>query len=387
MRNEEVLSLLARGLEAAANEHTVSTLGDRRSYLGMSDLARGLSCPRGAIASKLAPDDTGMTLGNLLQLRRGHWLEYGIEEALSALNTRYISQLEISIQHQGVPVKAHLDLVLPDESSQSVTVLELKSIGHLRDQVYGSHEAQLYGQLGLLHRFWNQPIFSVARKFEKTPSEPACSESCSFPELAHRQLKIQLAKDVDSISIQGYVLTASPKAAKAFGPYSPNGAALDGLLKTGQELWQRLTVIKSGRASLSEAPYQRSFDPLCDWCRHNQDCPKFDGPDHFDLEPELTALAELKRRRTDCDAEIKEREAQLKAIADLMGLTGKWINTANYRFKVSSQTGRMTVDPNVLKANLHQLKQIDRDQLTAAWDSAQKLGKPFDRLHLSPINH
>jgi len=171
MKNEEVLSFPARGLEAAANEHTVSTLGDRRTYLGMSDLAYGLSCPRAILASRLTPENAGLPLEKMLQFRRGHWLEYGIEAPLTALKTKYISRLEISIQHQGVPVKAHLDLVLPDESSKSVTVLELKSIGHLRDQVYGSHEAQLYGQLGLLHRFWNQPVFSVARKFGKVPTE------------------------------------------------------------------------------------------------------------------------------------------------------------------------------------------------------------------------
>ena len=255
MKSEEVLSLLAKGLEAAANEHTVSTLGDRQTYLGMSDLARGLSCPRAVVAGKLTPDNSGITLNKLLQLRRGHWLEFGVEEALSALKAKYISQLEISIQHQGVPIKAHLDLVLPDESSQSVTVLELKSVGHLRDQVYGSHEAQLYGQLGLLSRYWSSDVFSVSRQFEKRAAKPVSSNSCSFPELARRHLGIQLAEDVDLISIQGFVLTVSTNGARAFGPYMPNSVVLSGLLEAGAELWQRLDAVKSGRGTLDGDTY------------------------------------------------------------------------------------------------------------------------------------
>ena len=387
MKSEEVLSLLARGLEAAANKHTVSTLGDRQTYLGMSDLARGLSCPRAVVADKLAPDNPGTTLDRLLPLRRGHWLEYGVEEALSALNTKYISQLEISIQHQDVPIKAHLDLVLLDEVSQSVTVLELKSAGHLRDQVYGSHEAQLYGQLGLLSRYWNDDAFSIDRQLGNGVSKPVSSDSCSFPELVRRQLGIQLAEDIDLISIQGFVLTVSPKSAKAFGPYLPNSAVLSGLLEAGVELCQKLTEIKAGRAMLDEIAFQKSFDPLCGWCRHNHNCPKFDGPDQLDLEPELAALADLKKRRSYFDAEIKEREEQLKAIADLMGLSGQWINTPNYRFKVANQAGRVTLDQNLLKANLSHLKRIDQAQMLAALESAQKPGKPFERFYLSPINH
>ena len=387
MKNEDVLSLLAKGLEAAANEHTASSLGDRRTYLGMSDLSRGLSCPRTIVADKLRSDNSDLNLEKLLQLRRGHWLEYGVEEALSALNIKFTSQLEISIQHQGVPIKAHLDLVLPDESSQSITVLELKSVGHLRNQVHGFHEAQLYGQLGLLSQFWNNPVFSAGRQFANGSAKPAYSKSYSFPELVRRQLGIRLSEDISSISVQGFVLTVSPKSAKAFGPYIPNGKVLKTLLETGQELWRQMEDIKCGRADLNSVAFQQGFAPLCDWCLHNHGCPKFGGADQVDLEPELAALAAIKEHRKAIDQEIKERERQLKSIADLMGLSGQWINSANYRFKVASQAGRVTLDQNALKVNLSQLTRVDRDQLLAAVEAAQKPGHPFERFHLSPINH
>ncbi|MCL2029890.1 MAG: hypothetical protein FWG97_05710, partial [Deltaproteobacteria bacterium] len=59
---------------------------------------------------------------------RGHWLENGIEEAFMAAKRKFISQLRISLDHESVPVKGHLDLVLPGEDNQSLIVLELKSV-------------------------------------------------------------------------------------------------------------------------------------------------------------------------------------------------------------------------------------------------------------------
>jgi hypothetical protein len=47
-----------------------------------------------------------------MQLRRSHWLENGLEEALKAAGCNFISQLETSIVHQGVPIKTHLILYL-----------------------------------------------------------------------------------------------------------------------------------------------------------------------------------------------------------------------------------------------------------------------------------
>ena len=111
MKTEEILSLLALGLEATGREHTATTLGDRSQYLGLSDLARALSCPRAVVAAKMGLAQPGHSLETLIQFQRGHWLEYGIEKALTAVGQKFISQLEISIEHQGVPIKGHLGAV------------------------------------------------------------------------------------------------------------------------------------------------------------------------------------------------------------------------------------------------------------------------------------
>jgi len=385
MKSNEILSLLASGLEAAAQAHTASTLGDRRSYLGMSDLARGLSCPRAVLAQKLNGELTGQSLEKLLTLRRGHWLEYGIEEALTAAGQKFISQLEISIEHQGVPIKAHLDLVLLDEAARSVTVIELKSVGRLRDHVYGTHEAQLYGQLGLLCRYWSQAVFAT-NVFVKDVSQPVDSEYCSLPELAFRQIGIELPEDVSSVSIRGFVLTVAPQAAEAFGPYEPNEEVLNVLLKTGVSLWNHLEEVRSGRADLNQVAHQQGFDPLCDCCGHNRDCLKFQGDEHPDLEPELAALSSLKKQRGRLDEDIKEREEQLKAIASLIAQPGRWINADRHRFKVTRQEGRVTLDQNLLKAGLRQAGGLAKTELASLLASAQKISRPFERLQVSPIN-
>lgn len=385
MKAQELLSLLASGLEAAAHGHTVSALGDRQSYLGMSDLARGLACPRAVVARKLNGETTSPALETLLQLRRGHWLEYGVEEALTVIGQKFISQLEISIEHQGVPIKAHLDLIIFDEAAKAVTVIELKSVGRLRDHVYGSHEAQLYGQLGLLHRYWDQAAFA-SNVFVKGLSLPGDSEYRSFPKLVSRQFGIQLPKDADSVSIHGFILTVAPQSAKAFGPYVPNDEVLNVLFQTSIGLWNHMEEIRSGRTGLSQVAHQQGFDPLCDWCGHNRDCPKFQGDSHPALEPELSALADLKVARSRLEEEIKEREEQLKAIATVMGKSGQWINGGHHRFKVSKMAGRATIDQHLLKSSLGQLKKVDENQLDSLLASVQKTGRPFERLQVSRIN-
>ncbi len=296
---EKILSLLAEGLKAAGERHTVLNLGDRGRYLGVSDLALGLACPRAIVATKLGGEQAAPSLETLLKLRRGHWLEYGVEEALGAAGRKYISQLRVSLRHGNVPVKAHLDLVLPDEDGRGLTVLELKSAARLRNEVYPNHEAQLYGQLGLLRVLWDRPAFSVGDH----------SASYSFPELAKRHLGISLPNSSGSVSIRGFVLTVSPQAAKAFGPYEPNDAVLTAMLRRGSVIWHHLAAIRSGQAALDDVAYCTGFQPICTYCNHNRDCPKFQGDSHPELEQELATLADLKASRSDLEAEIKEREA------------------------------------------------------------------------------
>jgi hypothetical protein len=374
---QDILSLLESGLKANSLGQAERTLGDRQTYLGMSDLAQGLSCPRAVLAKKLSPEDPSLNLKKLIQLERGHWLEYGIEKALKSVNQNLLSQLEISVVYKNAPVKAHLDLVLVDPSGPNVTVLELKSLAAIKDCVYESHEAQLLGQIGLLSEFWNEPVFSLE----------GFKNHLSFSELAVHSLGIKLpTNDPGNISITGYVLCVSHKDVRAFGPYKSNSETLTGLLETGYYIWQTLSKISSNQISLNDVQYQTSFLPLCDYCLFNRNCPKFSGDSLPELAPELSSLANLKAQKSMLEDEISERESQLKAIASLMGKTGQWISSDNYRFKVAEQKGRISLDQGLLKSNLKDIGGIDEETVLNVWSLSQKEGRSFERFYLSPVN-
>jgi hypothetical protein len=42
--DDEILSMLEKGLKAFSVNQTMASLGNRQAYLGMSDLVHGLTC-------------------------------------------------------------------------------------------------------------------------------------------------------------------------------------------------------------------------------------------------------------------------------------------------------------------------------------------------------
>ena len=137
------------------------TWATARNTVGLSDIGRALECPRAALANKALPRPRP-DISKLLTLQRGHWLEHGIYQALAAQNLRILPQLELSIIHNHVPIKAHMDFVLVWEQPRpAIRILELKSTEHMPDTLYTSYEVQLYGQAGLLAQHWNAPVFSL----------------------------------------------------------------------------------------------------------------------------------------------------------------------------------------------------------------------------------
>jgi len=170
-----LLAQVTRGLLRHGAHHTAQHLGDRSTYVGLSDVGRAITCLRAAVASKLGRgdvptgDDIGRwlrdgdaqpittALGRQLVLQRGHWLEAGVETALRANGVNLIPQLEISVVENGVPLRAHLDFVLVGGGPRpALRVLELKSTAHLPKTLYSAYEVQLYGQIGLLQAQWNR---------------------------------------------------------------------------------------------------------------------------------------------------------------------------------------------------------------------------------------
>ena len=98
-RSEALLDLIRRGLVISGEHQTRAMLGERLSYVGMSDIGQFIQCPRVSIIHRLSLKKADENLSRTLTLQRGHWFEDGIAKALSALNLPVIRQLEIAVDN------------------------------------------------------------------------------------------------------------------------------------------------------------------------------------------------------------------------------------------------------------------------------------------------
>ena len=382
-RTEGLRALIRQGLQAVAHKDTLAHLGDRSSYVGMSDIGQHGECPRAALARKVLP--TTNSLERLLTLQRGHWFESGVGQALTSLGLHILPQLEINWQHQGVPIKAHLDFVLVwGAPVNAIRILEVKSTDKLPASPHDSHLLQLHGQIGLLAQAWDKPVFSL-----RAEDGTLLHEKMTFPQLCRAQLGLQLPKQAEKLSIEAWLLCLSMKDVTTFGPYTFNQAMLDTALDHAVQLWGDLTAHRAGNLSLSQVTCAQGFYPICSYCEYNGDCPKFPQGVHMpQWEPALEKLAALKEQRTALDSEIKEMETVLKLVHRQAG-TRDWVDTGNYRFRMSVTAGRTTLDKDALREELTEifhaehLGDIDVNALLAR---CERTGSPFEKLSISPIN-
>ena len=382
-RTEGLRALIRQGLQAVAHKDTLAHLGDRSTYIGMSDIGQHWECPRAALARKVLP--TTNSLERLLTLQRGHWFESGVGQALTSLGLHILPQLEINWQHQGVPIKAHLDFVLVwGAPVNAIRILEVKSTDKLPASPHDSHLLQLHGQIGLLAQAWDKPVFSL-----RAEDGTLLHEKMTFPQLCRAQLGLQLPKQAEKLSIEAWLLCLSMKDVTTFGPYTFNQAMLDTALDHAVQLWGDLTAHRAGNLSLSQVTCAQGFYPICSYCEYNGDCPKFPQGVHMpQWEPALEKLAALKEQRTALDNEIKEMETVLKLVHRQSG-TRDWVDTGNYRFRMSVAAGRSTLNREALHEELtaifrfEGLGNIDVDALLAR---CERVGSPFEKLSISPIN-
>lgn len=382
-RTEGLRALIRQGLQAVSTQSTAAHLGDRSTYVGMSDIGQHWECPRAALARKVLP--TTNSLERLLTLQRGHWFESGVGQALASLGLHVLPQLEINWQHQGVPIKAHLDFVLVwGAPVNAIRILEVKSTDKLPDTPHDSHLLQLHGQIGLLTKAWNNSVFSL-----RAEDGTLLHEKMTFPQLCRARLGLQVPTTADKTSLEAWLLCLSMKEVKAFGPYGFNQAMLDTALDHAVQLWGDLTAHRAGNLSLSQLTCAQGFYPICPYCEYNGDCPKFpQGVQMPQWEPALEKLAALKEQRTALDNEIKEMEAVLKLV-HRQASTRDWVDTGKYRFRMSVAAGRSTLNREALHEELaaifrfEGLGDIDVDALLAR---CERMGAPYEKLSISAIN-
>jgi len=382
-RTEGLRALIRQGLQVVSQQSTAAHLGDRSAYVGMSDIGQHWECPRAALARKVLLGAN--SLERLLTLQRGHWFESGVGQALASLGLHVLPQLEINWQHQGVPIKAHLDFVLVwGAPVNAIRILEVKSTDKLPASPHDSHLLQLHGQIGLLAQAWDKPVFSF-----RAEDGTLLHEKMTFPQLCRAQLGLQLPKQAEKLNMEAWLLCLSMKEVKASGPYGFNQAMLDTALDHAVQLWGDLTAHRAGNLSLSQVTCAQGFYPICSYCEYNGDCPKFpQGVQMPQWEPALEKLAALKEQRTALDNEIKEMETVLKLVHRQSG-TRDWVDTGKYRFRMSVAAGRSTLDREALHEELTDifrfegLGDIDVDALLAR---CERTGAPSERVWVSPVN-
>ena len=375
---EGLSEILRCGLERSAEQRTAIQFGDRSQYVGLSDIAKMLDCPRAAMAGKLyIPEyrSTGEALNHQIIFHRGHWFETGVHQALVGYGLSPLFQLEIEIVYGDVPIKAHLDFTLvTDQPQPTVRILEVKSTARLPTTLSESYLMQIGAQTALLKAYWNHPVFSIIQETGEVLYHR------TLPEICKELLDVSLPDDASACDIQGWVLCLSMCDAKAFGPFLPEDTDVARCLDMASEFWETMNDLKENRLDLNAIRTAQGLAALCPSCFWSKDCPRFKGSSHPEWEDTLAQLIDLKTQKKSLEGDIDELEIRLKVAYQLSHtVRGEWINTGNHTFRVIPQNGRVTLDRKRLAEELKTLLGEQAAQTLMA--KCEKQGDPFERLY------
>ena len=375
---EGLLEILRYGLERDGERRTAVQLGDRSQYVGLSDIAKMLDCPRVALAAKLYPPEhrnTAEALNHQITFQRGHWFETGVHQALIGYGLSLLSQLEIEIVYGDVLLKAHLDFTLvTDQPHPVVRILEVKSTAKLPTTLSESYLMQIGAQTALLKAYWNHPVFNIIQETGEVLYHR------TLPEICKELLGVSLSDDASACDIQGWVLCLSMCDAKAFGPFLPEDADIARCLDMASEFWETMNDLKENRLNLNAIRTAQGLDALCPSCFWRKDCPHFWGSSHPEWEDALVQLIKLKTQKKSFEADIDELESRLKVAYQLSHtVRGEWINTGKHTFRVIPQNGRVTLDRKRLNEELETL--LGEQDARTLLARCEKQGDPFERLY------
>ncbi|UDQ99439.1 hypothetical protein AAEX28_04965 [Lentisphaerota bacterium WC36G] len=370
-----IIKNLESALVKHGAEHTASTLGDRTKYIGMSDIAKGAECLRSAVAGKLGVKGKNNCLNKQLILQRGHWFEGGLVEALRGNSQPFFEQLEIAVNVDGVPIKGHLDMVFL--SADEIHVVEVKSMEVIPNEIYQSYKMQLYAQLGFLEKYFNEPCFSLQDSHVEI-----LHQSLTLSEIVEQTFNMKLSSNP---SIKGSILAVSMTEAKSFDGFEPDANRTLQAELIAKEIWQNSQELLNGHKTLNDVEYCLKFYPLCDWCEVQNNCPKFTAVklanDNFDSF--INDLKQMKIDKKKLAELIKIKENNLIKFYQNNNLINDWLETVNYRFKVSDINGRNTINIKELCKEIKLI--IGESQVETLIQKHTKQGNPYSRLQISKL--
>ena len=374
---EGLLEILCRGLERDARQRTTIHLGDRSRYVGLSDIAKMLDCPRAALIAKLFTPEyrsTDEALNHQITFQRGHWFETGVHQALIGYGLSPLSQLEMEIVHGDVLLKAHLDFTLVTEQPHPVVrILEVKSTAKLPTTLSETYLMLIGAQTALLKAYWNHPVFNLVLDTGEVLHHR------TFPEICNECLGVSLP-DASACDIQGWIICLSMCDAKAFGPFLPEDTDIARCLDMASEFWGTMHDLRENKVNLNAVPTAQGLAPLCPSCFWKEDCPRFKGSSHPEWEDTLAQLINMKAQKKALEEQIGELESRLKVAYQLSHTVRReWINTGKHTFRVIPQNGRVTLDRKRLNEELETL--LGEQDARTLLARCEKQGEPFERLY------
>jgi CRISPR-associated exonuclease Cas4 len=290
----DIRHTLQNSLQLLSKQHTEETLGDRRNYLGASDIGY---CPRKVILEKIYPSNHD--LATLLRFQRGHMAEDIVAAAFTAAGfSNFERQVEVDISSDKLTALVHIDFVFTAHQKKIKSILEVKA-GKVPDQPYSSWESQLYLQMGAL------------------------------------------AKKYPDHTIKGAVLSLDLNEGDVgfFNGYSPHDRLYNGLLQRAESIWSDYQrTLKGQKIELKTEP-----GPLCGFCQHIRKCPRFAADDIPEMDEYIVEFQELREK----EKKFKEKVATHKKILLTMVRGRGNFRAGGYLLKQTTRT-RQNLDMNSL---------------------------------------
>ena len=290
----DIRTTLHNSLQLLSQQHTKETLGDRKSYLGASDIGH---CPRKVILERVKPSEHD--LATLLRFQRGHMAEDIIAAAFTAAGySNFERQVEVDISTDALPALVHIDFVFTSEKQKVKSILEAKS-GKIPDEPYGSWESQLYIQMGAL--------------------------ASVYPDY----------------TIKGAILSLDLSEGDVgfFNGYTPQDSLYGGLLARAEAIWLAYQqILQAQQVELETEPGQ-----LCGFCDHIKTCPRFQADDIPQMDGCIKEFQELR----ELEKKYKDKVAtQKQVLLSMVGARGSF-RAGGYLLRKATRT-RQNLDMSSL---------------------------------------
>ncbi len=275
------------------NNELDNTLGDRKTYIGASDIG---GCLRKAYLDKVSPKEKEAQ--ELTILLRGHLAEDLVAKALDAQGVKYQTQLELQEDF----IRAHLDFVFC--SSKECVVVEVKSTNNIPDTPYSSWVLQI-------------------------------------------QLQMYLAQKHFGLKTRGYILVLNLNTGemKEFS-IEPDETLQDIALNRAKALWDALQ--NSTEPEAEEQLY-------CSKCPYKDTCPLFQAEEIHceELENLVNDVAFLESQKKEIDKELKIKKEKLLEYLEAKGI--KKAKIADYLVSVTASSSFVSLDTTKLKKEAPEL--------------------------------